>query len=256
MSTRVSKKSRSLILEIDGPAVTAEAFRRGINAFVDLINEVTRDVSGSSESVKWIITVSRGSAKIHFRADPVNVAPRKLAILTEVIQTGFRTIETESGSPAHFTNTALKKARELVSILAEGNGGPDRIRIWHKKEACSLTPQTLVNVESVLDDSYKDRGTIEGKLSMISERSGYKFTVYDRLLDRHILCTFPPRILPQALDAFGKRVSVFGLIRYRKNGEIENIRVESVVPFPDDDSLPRFSEVFGILGACRATGEV
>ncbi len=221
MPTRVSKISRSLILELPGSAITAEVFRKAVDAFVDLINEVTKGMSGSSDDVKWVISVSRGSAKIHFQAEPVNIPLQKLPALTNVIQTGIRSIQSESKRPPHFSDIALRKAKDLVSVIEPENGGPKVIRIWHKREACSLTSEALVNVNLALSEGSKDWGSIEGRLSMISERTGHKFTVYDRLLDKHILCNFPPRLLSKVLDAFGKRVSVYGLIRYSAGGEIE-----------------------------------
>lgn len=248
MRPPVGKKSRSITLELPVSAIAAEAFRKAIDAFIDLINEVTKDVSGSAENVRWVVSVSRGSTRIHFQAESINLPAKEIAVLAGIIQEGFQTIQTESKRPPHFSSTALRKTKELVSVLAAENGGPDLIRIKRNKAICSFTPDTVANIDAALGRGTKDWGSIEGRLSSISQRTGHKFTVYDSLLDKHILCTFPPRLLSRALNAFGKRIIVSGIIRYSGDGEIENIRVKDFEIFPDPKSLPKFADVFGILG--------
>jgi hypothetical protein len=248
MSTPVGKKSRSLTLELPDSAIAAETFRKAVDAFIDLINEVTKDVSGSAENVKWTVSVSRGSTRIRFQAESINLPAKQVAVLTGIIQDGFQTIQTESKRPVHFSTFALKKTKELVSVLDTENGGPHLIRIKRNRTICSLTPDTIANIDSALGRPSRDYGSIEGRLSSISERTGHKFTVYDSLLDKHISCTFPRRLLSKALNAFGKRISVSGIIRYSEGGEIENVHVKDFEIFPDSQSLPKFADVFGILG--------
>lgn len=248
MRTSVGKKSRSLTLELPDSFVAADVFRKTIDAFIDLINEVTRDVSGSAEKVKWTVSVSRGSTRIRFQAESTSLPVQEVAAIAEIIQGGCHAIQTESKRPPHFSRAALRKTKELVSVLDTENGGPNLIRIKRNRAVCSLTPETIINIDLVLGRGSKDWGSIEGRLSSISERTGHKLTVYDRLLDKHILCSFPQKLLSKALHAFGKRISVSGIIRYSGDGEIENIRVRDLKIFPDPKTLPKFADVFGILG--------
>jgi hypothetical protein len=250
MTTANTLRSQELTFEIDGPKITADELRRSFGAFLDVINEVAREVSGIPHSVDWIVSsVSTGSARIHLRAESISkiLPTHKIPDLLDTIQIGFQIIEGTSTRPSHFNDSALRKVRELASIVNGGQDGPDSIIIRRDGQINSVTTKTLSNVDSFFGTESKDWGSIEGKLTGIFERGGYKLWVYDDLLRKNIPCQVPSELLEEVLKAFGKRVSVSGLIRYRRGGEINNIVIEDFEVFPDPRSLPGFDEVRGLF---------
>jgi len=93
----------------------------------------------------------------------------------------------------------------------------------------------------------KDWGSVEGRLSEISERGVRRVYVYDRLLDKHIRCHVTDEILEDIAPYWRKRVTVSGLIRYHSNWEIKDIEVQSFEVFPPSETLPSFDDVRGIF---------
>ncbi len=49
------RADNSVTLDFDGHLVTPEAFRKAVNAFVDLIREVSKEISGSGPKLQWNI---------------------------------------------------------------------------------------------------------------------------------------------------------------------------------------------------------
>jgi len=53
-----------LTFEIDGPRITAQRFKAGFTAFLDIANEVANDVAGKQRALDGIITVEPGSVRV------------------------------------------------------------------------------------------------------------------------------------------------------------------------------------------------
>lgn len=238
-----------LILEIDGPQVTASKFRRGINAFLDIIDEVVKEMSGSKRTIRWIISVNPGSLQVALKAQSVSrrLPPSQIPNVLQTIQRGLRTIEKGAKKPPHFNDTALMKARELASI-ANGKGAQvDSIKVRRSEQVERVTTKTLAHVDTVFGTASTAWGSVEGRLSIISERGGLNITVYDDVSEKYIRCHVPEKILAEVLAAYRKRVSVSGVIRYYPNGDIKDITVEDFEPFPAPETLPDFEDLFGMF---------
>lgn len=242
--------TEELVFEVDGSRIAADKFRKGFNAFLDVIDEVVRDISGKTRSINWIISLSQGSMRIHLRPEPRSrrMSPQKVSFILDTIQAGFGTIESGSGRPEHFSDGALRKIRELASIVDSKDSGLDAVKIRRNGQTNNVTTQTQANVDSFLGTASKDWGSIEGKLCIVSARGGYTFSVYDDVDNRYVPCNFPDELLPKVLTAFGKRVSVSGIIRYTGHGEIRSVAVEDFEAFPASRELPGFEDVYGLLG--------
>jgi hypothetical protein len=95
----------------------------------------------------------------------------------------------------------------------------------------------------------KALGSVEGRLSTISERGALKFIVYDSLTDKPIRCNISDDLLFEATKGFRKRVYVYGLISYDKNGTPKSINVQDLKVFQEREKLPSAFEICGILEA-------
>jgi hypothetical protein len=241
-------RDQDLTLEIDGPKITADKFRDAINAFLNLIDEVATEVSRKPRGVRWIVHVHPGSVRVSFHPEAVEAPAHEIPAILDTIETGINSLESLSERPRHFTDVALKNARRLASIIDAETGELDQVRVWLGNKPNSLSTKTLANVDSIFGTASKDWGSVEGRLSVLSSRRGYKFVVDDPLTDKAINCYFSDEILEQAWRAFGKRVCVTGLIRYRANGDISSVQVDDFEVFPDPEALPGYMEVRGILG--------
>ena len=110
-----------------------------------------------------------------------------------------------------------------------------------------LTEKTVANVDALLGSAIKDYGTVEGYLRVLSVQGGTFIAVVDPLNDRAVRCWVSDELFDKAYKAFRKRVSVTGLIHYRKDGQPNSIEVDDLSVFPERSELPTAEEVHGIL---------
>ncbi|MFH1116661.1 MAG: hypothetical protein V1792_22325 [Pseudomonadota bacterium] len=237
-----------LTLELDGPKVTAEKFLKGIGAFLGLINAVAKNLSGSPKSVKWIVSVSSGSQRIHFRPESFtqDLPSNKLPELLYTIRSGIVALETSPERPLHFDDTALRSARELASVLRDEEE-LELISISTNGQRVPVTSRTLANVDSLFRTAFTDWGSIEGTVQVVSKKGKPLIQIYDDVLDKYIKCQVGDDTLREMLEVFEQRVSVFGLIRYDSAGNIKRIEVERFKAFASPDTIPTFADVRGIF---------
>ena len=237
-------RAKSVTLDLDGPKITADRFVRAVTAFVELINEVAKDVTGSDRPIRWIISVRPGSVHLSAAAEPMTPT-EMVPQITSAISRGIALIEQRAQRPRHFSDVALQRARELASI-ADGVE-IQRARICVASKARLISEKTVDHVDKLLAPTVRDFGTIEGWLQTLSERGGPHFAVYDALTDKPIRCTVASERLQDAWKAFGRRVAVSGFIRYRSTGDPYSIDAEEIRVFPTESELPDHEEVYGIL---------
>ncbi len=122
-----------------------------------------------------------------------------------------------------------------------------RLRFGYGNNQASLTHRSVVHTGELLSAAYADHGSIDGRLQIVSERRGLHVVVYDPLWDKPVRCHLSDEQAQIALNNFGKRVEVFGLVRYRGDGTPVSIDVEEIVPFPVPEHIPGYRAVYGIL---------
>jgi hypothetical protein len=126
--------------------------------------------------------------------------------------------------------------------------GLEKISISVNRKPHALTSTMIANIDELFDVSGKAYGSIEGKLQTISERGKPTVTVYESLSDKAIRCHFDDDLFEDAMQAFGKRVYVFGLISYNRKGDAKSIRIEELRVFPEFDKIPHYQDICGIFG--------
>jgi hypothetical protein len=236
-----------LTLEIEGMGVTAEKFLRGVGAFFGLVLEVTKRVCVDRPRIEWLVQVRAGSNLVGVRPAPGYPAPQIVDAVLRVVRDGIETLEDRSEEPLFFSALAIKHLRNLGRIASADDKNDTRVRVWVKQQKLDVTRRSVAHVANLLREVSAEYGSVEGRLQVASERRGLHFTVYEPIWDKPIRCDIPDDMLDAALKLFGKRIEVYGLIRYRRDGSPSSIRVEEIVPFPSRDELPSAAEVRGIL---------
>jgi len=245
-----AKTYRTVTLQIKGEKITAEKLRNSIGAFYGLIDEIASEVSGHRKPIRWIVTVKRGSIFLTNEAEPIReLSPTMTDMIFESIKKGVSSLEKDAIRPPHFSDRALEFLQDLASIPKERTNGLTAINIRVETKSLKLTPKVILNVDSILGVYSKALGSIEGRLSTISERGTLKFIVYDSLTDKAIRCNINDDLLLEATKGFRKRVYVYGLISYDKNGTPKSINAQELRVFPEKEKLPSALEICGILEA-------
>ena len=245
MDTKTVKPEK-VTLTLDAGALPSGKFIAAVTSFFRLLNSVADSATHTKNAVEWLVEVQKGSAIIQAEAVPNNVDIRYVPEAVQAITSGLYTLEEGHGErPPHFTDEAMKAVRTLSRL----SSSEVFVRVTANDFVGRLSTQAVASVDSVLEASYSDYGSIEGRLEVVSIRQSPKFNLYDDLTDQAVVCHFKETRLPDVMAAFNRRVSVWGDIRYRKDGLPVNIQVEGFSVFGAENELPSINDIVGILGS-------
>src|SRR5258708_6715405 len=114
---RSHKDTPRLTLDLEGPKITSDRFRRAVDSFFGVVDEVTRQIAGKGAQVKWVVSVKGGS--IHLSAAPEATKPEvasKVPQIARAVKSGIGLISRRPERPRFFTDEALRNVRELASV--------------------------------------------------------------------------------------------------------------------------------------------
>jgi hypothetical protein len=119
-----------------------------------------------------------------------------------------------------------------------------------------LTQQVTNKVDIALAVDEECEGSIEGMLEQINLHQGANiFHIYPEVGPRKVTCHFPTRLFDEAVAAVGKRVEVFGALRYRSGATFPHqVSVAQIESFPPISELPDWEDIRG--RAPDATGDL
>jgi hypothetical protein len=246
MSTRTIKGD-NITLDFDGVVVSPETLRQAVSGFVELLCEISSEVAGSGKAPKWNIEVQKGSAVFIARPIADNFTQRASIDTIEAITSGLRMLERgPTTTPPFFNDRALRAARSLGSLTEGKQKRLTYLRVRSKGKPLEITPRASVSADHLIAGQHSAYGHVEGKLQTISERGQLQVVVYDDLFDKGVNCFVDNDHTETAIAAFGKRVSVGGMIRRDSEGRPLSIQVESIRVFKGPTELPSFDELQGI----------
>ncbi|MCL5736953.1 MAG: hypothetical protein M1274_15515 [Actinobacteria bacterium] len=234
-----------LVLDIQGSDLTPEKFLTGVTAFFGLVRSVNQ-VTTVGQLVRWTVEVREGSTLVALKPQP-GYAAADVEAISRTVAAGVETLETGQPIPENFPEPAVRHLRKLGGIVGRTTKDDTRVRVWIKHEPRPVSLKTVAHAADILGMHYEDYGSVEGKLQALSERGGLRFVVYEPLWDKAVYCRIGPELLQRALGAFGRRVEVYGVVQYRKDGLPVSVQVEELVEFPPEDQLPDHQSLRGIL---------
>jgi hypothetical protein len=119
-----------------------------------------------------------------------------------------------------------------------------------------LTPRVANRVDTALAIDEECIGAIEGMLEQINLHDGANvFHVYPEIGPRKVTCHFPPKLLDDAVSAVGRKVEVYGTLRFRTGAAFPHqVAVTAIEPLPSESELPDWDDLRG--RAPDATGEM
>lgn len=245
MPKSVETQSSKLTLTLDG-AITSSQFLKAVESFFRVLTNVANKATNTNDAFTWLVRVREGSAIIEAQPAPRNATLEQIPIAISAIEHGVSSLEAGmTERPKYFDDIAMKAIKELSQVTE--NDISVKIKLGNKKTIAKLSAITVASVNSVLEALYTDYGTIEGKLETVSKRHGYQFTLFDDLTDHAVRCHFDPSMLKRVLDVFEYRVSVWGAIKYRRDGTPVSIQVEDFRTLRKSDELPSIEKISGLL---------
>lgn len=235
-----------ITLELDGSEITPEKFRKGVNAFVGLLEAITKSVCRDDPLVEWRIRVKAGSNLVGaVTAEGAN--PNHVRRILALINEGLEQFELAGEVPPIYPDDAIKRIRDLSNLAAKKAEDDTRVSVWVERRRREITPAMRGAARAALRPAFSEYGTVEGHLSVLSDRQGLHFLIYERIWDRAVKCTVPDNLLDQMMTLWRKRVAAHGLVHYRSDGLPTRIETDKIEAFLDDNELPSHDDVLGIL---------
>ena len=235
-------------LKIEGRKITAEKFRRAIESFFDLITSVGRNITREDDSLTWIITVEPGSAKIHARPEAKSGNQYFESRATTAVVTGVRSLESgTSRFPASFGDRAITAVRELGLIRDPEGEFISAVTVSSNGESAPISNHAIETVRDLIGVERTEIGSIIGQLLSITDRGGFYFAIWDSLTDERVRCDVSGKMLETVMDAFRKRVAVYGKIHYDRKERPKRITVEEIHVFKPEHELPSVDSVVGLF---------
>ena len=242
------ERPTSLTVDIDGSLLPFDKFRKAQDELANILHEVDQSLGEKKRpSVNWVVSsVTSGSVHLTIEGVATNrVARAAIAEVVTTVETGIATLEEYPKRPPFFSDRALESAKRLAKLI-----GKDilTIQVGTNSKRVNLTQHLVANVDELIGANYTSFGSVEGVLDAIDLHRKPLFKIYDLLTDKGVKCHFMPSIMDEIKNALGKRVSVYGLIRSREDGQKVSVEVEDMEIFPSETQLPSIEEIIGILG--------
>jgi hypothetical protein len=110
-----------------------------------------------------------------------------------------------------------------------------------------LTPVIAARLDNALAVADECDGSVEGMLEQINIHLGANtFHVYPDIGPKKVTCRFPARLAEDAISAVGRRVEVYGTLRYRAGAPFAHqIAVTGLEAFPPEHELPDWEDIRG-----------
>ena len=247
-----NERDKSVELRLDG-VFSPNEFADSVRAFVGLISEVSQAVSPETGASDWTISVEEGSMIIRVTPDPRKESSNQTALKAiSVISTGFAQLESDVSRdirrPNPFNDKTLKHVMDLADLAVKEQG--KKVSINSNGNLVPLSPRIARNARQLLKPKkpHSAIGNVEGELSTLTDRRGFKMVVYRSLDGLAVDClTDDPRLVSEAIAAFSKRVSVHGTVRYNSKGLPTSVKAEQIKVFRPDSELTPLSEIRGVL---------
>ena len=155
-------------------------------------------------------------------------------------------------------SAALEKGEDLLDLDAELLGGIRNLArpvgtkvksatLLFNDHRIDLTPQIVSRVDSALAIDEECEGFLQGSLEQINlHRGANTFQIYPDIGPKKVACHFPVRLYDDAVSAVGRKVEVFGTLRYRAHTDFPHqIEVTSIDAYPPESDLPDWSDLRG-----------
>lgn len=250
MTKKMTKQSsQEIALRIDGTKLTPDKFMAGVKSFFEIIGEVSGQMQNKKLSSDLIVEARTGSTVIAVRSPDQSLA-ESFSTLASAIHDGLKQLEENDERPKYFTDRTLEAVKALAKIRDPKYHTVEVVQIIVDHAPESLSSDMVANVDSILRGRHEAIGSIEGKLEVISGRKGFHCYVFDDLTDQQVNCRFNEKdeaIRQKIMSAFGKRVAVYGTVKYRKDGSPAYIYVDEIRVFRNPEDLPTLDQLQGIF---------
>lgn len=247
MTNKKTNSKNIVTLTIAGENITAEKFSNSVRTFFEIIEDVAANVTGQSKAIEWLISVNHGSISLSATPKPIKVKASDITRTVNTIGKGIEAISKRKRPPKYFSQNALERLYHLGNVVGLGDKGVSQIFIKTNGKPYDISPSSVAFVSEVLKTPTMAYGTVEGYLLALDLKGRIHFGIDEILTGKRIKCFFGDEIYNDVLKAIRKRVSAYGLIRYKRGGVPASVEIKELSVFPEQNKLPQFADLIGLF---------
>lgn len=256
---KLSIKARG---ETDSP--TVDDFLDQVRDYFEILEGVEQAIAeNGAKAIEWRIVRATTSSPIALEAQayPVMFATnidQRVELVTRQTAIGMQQLRTERERPPYFTDKVLARAEKFFERVTNGlettivDFGDDLPKL-------ELTPavarQAAANTRSLLeppDKPYNELGSVEGAARSIDSdgRGRLILWIHSRLTGEEVKCL----VSGEAADELGehqirevwrgRRVQVYGTLRFRGLGKLQQVEAIKIRFLRDRSDLPGVDDIY------------
>lgn len=236
----------TILVEAEDEDPRVDVFLDAVRSSLDALRELDSAISMRRRgTLQWVIgALHKGSpATMTIRAVPVSEDRDFSAEIVSTFLDGLESLMHGKELPPMFSDDALEAVKRLGRLSSDGIR---RLRLQGDSRGVDISEQVSVNVDELIGDTFRSLGSIEGKLEMVTFHSQTYLRVYDATHGLGVQCFFSREITDVVRQALDKRVSISGTLRADRNGRPLSMRVQDIRIFPDEQELPKPSQLRGL----------
>jgi len=241
-------------LSEDEGRVRVTAFMAQLQKFSATLQKIDKETNeGQTANIFEIVALSYSSPiRVTLEPRPVYSARVTSHLIVERLKHVAAALTTGS-SLSGFDAELLEDIRGLAAPVGKSVKAST---IVFNDTILDLTPRIAQHVEEALAVVDECEGFLEGHLDQINIHQGANtFHVYPEIGPKKVTCNFPNHLYDDAVSAVGRRVEVFGVLKYRLAAPFPHqIAVTGIDVIPVDRDLPDWEDIRG--RAPDATGDV
>ena len=222
----------------DDGAISLAAFLKVAESVSALVRGVDEAIAGEEDrKIEWQIeSVSMHSPLALTIGSREGSLDRAEAVIHGVLQ-DIQTLDENALAPRYLNETLMERVKAMVSVL---EGSLTRVELETDGFMTVPTQRAAAHVEEITRP-YEAEATLEGTLEMVNLHGTNVFRIYDVLTGNGIKCVFSDELWAEIQPAIDKRVSVYGTMRYHRDGRPIEMKAAGVRQLAA--SLPQFFEV-------------
>ena len=231
----------------DEGRVRLNAFMTQMQKLSGALHRLDRDVNGGKAGSVFQIAALSYSSPVRVVLEPKPVASQRFtghAIVERLKFVADALASSENDNLSQFDSDLLE---DILGLAAPVGKTVKSATLIFNGNAFDLTANVASKVENALAVEDECEGSLEGALDQINIHQGaHTFHVYPETGPRRVTCHFPARLYDDAVAAVGRRVEVFGILRYRAKAPFPHeVAVSGLDIIPADQDLADWDDLRG-----------
>lgn len=238
----------------DEGQVRLGAFMSQLQHLNATITKLDRDVNDGKQAIYYRIAELSYKSPVRVVLQPQSLPKRHYTGHAVIQSLGRITTALENGHDLSGVDADLLE--DIRGLARPVGKSVANVTLLFNDHRFDLTEKVASKVDEALAVDEECEGAIEGMLEQINlHHNANVFYIYPEIGPRKLTCHFPPKLYDDAISAVGRRVEVYGTLRYRTGATFPHqVAVTAIEALPSESDLPSWEDLRGM--APDATGDL